>query len=160
MKLWQKIIVTMHIAIVALIIFFVWYITSGGEVHLIPKNYTGVVTIIFDSKNGVPEKYEGRMRVYEIPDNGILKTQFSFNYKWVLDGFLQFYYVSETGERTRIPYIDDPKKFPINQTQVFSRSAASGEMNNGPEIVYIVGKYEDADSLFRLKYGMPPLGVE
>jgi len=60
------------------------------EIYILPKNYVGVVYIIFNQKTGVEPKYEARKRVYEIPLNGILKTQFSINDGW--HGVPQYFY--------------------------------------------------------------------
>jgi hypothetical protein len=68
------------------------------EAILIPKGYEGEVIIIFDQKDGQPVKYEGKERIYEIPENGVLITQFSWT-----TGFTdkRFYYISQ-GKRENI----------------------------------------------------------
>jgi hypothetical protein len=85
------------------------------EIYLIPKGFTGKVNIIFN-QNGIPKKYqtltgkdtvyicevgtpikyEKGTRVYEIPSDGILLTQFSDEY-----GFTnrKYFYVDEQGKR-------------------------------------------------------------
>lgn len=52
--------------------------TAEDEVYVLPNNFTGAVIVLMDYPEGKPEKYdqEGN-RVYEIPENGILKTKFS-----------------------------------------------------------------------------------
>ncbi|QHT66346.1 hypothetical protein GXP67_06580 [Rhodocytophaga rosea] len=71
------------------------------EAILIPKGYEGEVIIIFDQKEGAPIKYEGKERIYEIPDNGVLVTQFAWT-----TGFTdrKFYYVSQR-ERENIEMV-------------------------------------------------------
>ena len=64
--------------------------TGEQEIIIVPKDYTGYILVIFNQEEGEPVRYEGRKRVYEIPQNGILKTQFSGNYGSV--GFAEFYY--------------------------------------------------------------------
>ena len=59
------------------------------EIIVVPKDYTGYVLVIFNQKDGIPTKYKGKKRVYEVPENGILKTQFAGNYGSV--GFAEFY---------------------------------------------------------------------
>jgi hypothetical protein len=44
------------------------------EIHLIPDGYVGWVTIAFRAANGEPAVYEGRSRLYRIPQSGILIT--------------------------------------------------------------------------------------
>ena len=86
------------------------------ETYLIPSNYTGEVNILFNQtgvpikykneygrdtmyipKSGAPVKYENGRRLYEIPQDGILLTQFKEN-----DGFIdrQYYSVGSNSKRT------------------------------------------------------------
>ncbi|RXK85818.1 DUF6843 domain-containing protein [Filimonas effusa] len=60
------------------------------EIIVVPKNFKGYIIIIFNQKSGMSIKYEGKKRVYEIPPNGILKTQFAGNYGW--REFAEYYY--------------------------------------------------------------------
>jgi len=128
-----------------------------GEIHLIPNNYEGAVLIVFNVPDGKPEKYEDGKRVYEIPENGILKTQFEFNSDWVASSDLEYYYDLGNGERKKLPYPDRPENLPTNQIQVFSKSAGDNAKNpENPTIVYLVGKYENAESLAKQKYEKTP----
>jgi hypothetical protein len=70
--------------------------TVETEHYLIPQGFTGRVTIVFDQKNGVPTKYEGRTRIYEIPSSGILLTQFHYDGGWIDH---HYFYVDNTGKR-------------------------------------------------------------
>ncbi|HEX8529388.1 MAG TPA: hypothetical protein VF646_05175, partial [Cytophagales bacterium] len=49
------------------------------ETILVPKGYEGVVVVIFDQQEGAPAKYEGKDRVYEIPEDGVLLTRFAWD---------------------------------------------------------------------------------
>jgi len=60
------------------------------EVVVVPDNYKGYIVVIFNQKNGEPIKYEEGKRVYEIPQDGILKTQFEPDEGW--REFPEFYY--------------------------------------------------------------------
>jgi hypothetical protein len=92
------------------------YQKAEPETFLIPSNYFGKVNILFNQngiavkyrnedgndtiykpKIGVPVKYENGRRVYEIPLEGVLLTQFKEN-----DGFIdrQYYSVDSIGKRT------------------------------------------------------------
>ena len=65
------------------------------EIYLIPESFTGKVNIIFNRKEGNEKKYQGENRVYEIPSDGVLLTQFTTN-----DGFInrRYYYKNQLGE--------------------------------------------------------------
>lgn len=78
---------------------------SEPETHLIPEGFTGRVIIFFNQKNGQQVEYENRARVYEIPSNGILKTQFPPNEGNIPLEDLNFYYLNKQGKRQKIKYI-------------------------------------------------------
>lgn len=111
-----------------------WYALSRAEdeIHLIPVGYVGPVVIVFNKKSGQPEKYENGKRVYEIPPNGILRTQFKENtgtHPW---GSVQYFYVKGDGSRVPIPY-DPLKNLPPDDSRVEiqARSEAIGVAQAG-----------------------------
>jgi hypothetical protein len=63
-------------ALMGLIIFLSF---AKREIYLIPDNLEGEVIVVFDQPDGEPEKYLDKKRLYEIPDDGILYTQFKWN---------------------------------------------------------------------------------
>jgi hypothetical protein len=71
--------------------------------YVLPKGYTGWVLIIFNQPNGQRTKYENGKRVYEIPEDGILRTQFAPNRDWHLPN--KFFY-TENGKMIEIPEFD------------------------------------------------------
>lgn len=79
------------------------------EIIVIPKEYKGYVLIIFNQKDGNPIKYEGKKRVYEIPQSGILKTQFKSN-----DGWREFteYYYEKIAPENKLSSFAEIKKVP------------------------------------------------
>lgn len=91
---------------------------AESETYLIPENFVGKVRIIFNqngstykyrdwnkkdtfytSKVGASKSYENGRRIYEIPSDGILLTQFSEN-----GGFndRQYYSVDSDGKRSAL----------------------------------------------------------
>lgn len=99
--------------ILSLLISFVLFSCDNGEQEIIvvPKDYKGYVLIIFNQKDGNPTKYEGKKRVYEIPQNGVLKTQFTGNYGSV--GFADYYY-ENISLGNRLPSLVEIEKTPID----------------------------------------------
>tara|TARA_R110001632_G_scaffold20370_1_gene61046 strand:- start:69 stop:518 length:450 start_codon:yes stop_codon:yes gene_type:complete len=96
-----------YLLILLSLFFFIGCSKTENTLTLIPENYTGTIKIWFNQKNGIDKKYEGDKRVYEIPENGILKTKFSpqFGYH-----FPEYYYVSKSGKRSEIKLILDLNK--------------------------------------------------
>ena len=79
---------------------FLWKIsnTCEPETFLIPNNYKGEVRIIFNQKCGEKIEYEGKNRVYHIPNDGILLTQFEDE-----QGFInQNFFIVENGKRKEV----------------------------------------------------------
>lgn len=70
------------------------------EIIIAPRNYTGYIIVIFNQEDGQPVKYEGKKRVYEIPSDGVLKTQFNVNGGW--SDYPEFYYEAINPEN-RLP---------------------------------------------------------
>ena len=56
--------------------------TSEQEIIIAPRDYTGYIIVLFNQEDGNQVRYEGKKRVYEIPSDGILKTQSSTNGGW------------------------------------------------------------------------------
>ena len=69
---------------------------NEDTITLIPKDYTGPIKIWFSHDDGTEKKYEDGKRLYVIPANGILKTQFEPQYGYHLP---EYYYVKENGEK-------------------------------------------------------------
>lgn len=67
------------------------------ETFLFPENFRGAVYIIYNQKNGEPKAYEKKRRIYKIPDNGILFTQFKAEYGRIDH---QYFFVDRNGQRT------------------------------------------------------------
>ena len=75
-----------------------------SEDYLIPKGFIGRATVIFNQEKGVPPKYENGRRIYELPPNGILVTQFKAEYG-IIDH--RYFYVDSSGNRTQLDIFQD-----------------------------------------------------
>lgn len=60
------------------ILFFIYYKTQQPSIdtYLIPKDFRGPIYIYYDQPNGTAKEYEGSRRIYRIPSNGVLLTEF------------------------------------------------------------------------------------
>lgn len=68
-------------------------------IHLIPAGYEGPVLIIYGEPGGARERREGKARVYEIPADGVLRTQFGPNPGWAAP---DYFHVDARGQRTPV----------------------------------------------------------
>lgn len=66
----------MKVIFCALLLVFISCNKYETEIYLIPANFHGKVNVIFNQKNGNKKIYENGNRVYKIPADGILITQF------------------------------------------------------------------------------------
>lgn len=113
------------------------------EIHLIPKGYKGPVIIIFDEKNGKPEKYEDGSRVYEIPKDGILRTQFKQQKEgYIAPGKLKYYYYDE-GSRAEIEYLQSTQNVADD-----GKNYVFGKELSQKTVRYLVGKLNEGDAYF------------
>jgi len=79
---------------------------SEDEIHLIPAGFMGTVYILHNAPDGEPLKREGNARVYEIPIDGILRSQTDSNLGWFTPSGHRYYYVTPDGERQLLPVWD------------------------------------------------------
>ena len=147
-------VIALLFVVIIVSIYFLWKMfgSSGeDEIYLIPNNFKGIITIIFNVKDGQNVRYENGKRIYQIPENGILKTQFSFN-----EGFHQenFYYDDKDNLRKEILF-DALNKTNSEEIQILK--SVSGVSNNGngtKEVRYhqfIVCKRSELDSLSKVE---------
>ncbi|MEJ5996010.1 hypothetical protein WG904_16400 [Pedobacter sp. Du54] len=92
------------------------------EIVVVPRNYTGLILIIYDQPNGADPVFQDGKRVYEIPSNGILKTKFSPNPGWI--GLTEFYYESISPEN-KILFKLDPRIIPADTVVASGGTAGS-----------------------------------
>lgn len=121
------------------------------DIFILPENFKGGIVVIFNQKNGTAAEYHRKSRVYRIPKNGLLKTQFSFDEDW--KNLPQFYYGS-ISPANRVPFMLDPKQIPENK--VIACGGSSGTANRdleGKNVVnfatYIVGNNAEIDTAYK-----------
>ena len=84
---------------------FLWYQFNKAppETFLIPKDYKGKIHVHFNKPCGQKVEMENGRRRYEIPENGILLSQFADK-----QGFIdqQYFLVDKNGKRTLLSQLD------------------------------------------------------
>lgn len=61
--------------------------------YRIPYGFKGQVFIFFNIEDGAKREYKDGFRIYNIPPNGVLKTQFNPNYGYLSIGNSKYVYV-------------------------------------------------------------------
>lgn len=93
---------------------------SDHEIIIVPRDYRGYALIIYGQTDGADERYRNGSRVYDVPSNGILVTQFLSNPGW--SEFPEFYYDSIAPEN-KISFVADFKNVPKSEVVAFGGSA-------------------------------------
>ena len=134
---------------------------AENTIRLIPKDYIGPVLVIFNQQEGEAKEYEGDKRVYKIPENGVLKTQFEPNYGVQKH---EYYYVDNNGKRTEIPFVNvydkDALKSIKNKDGIYAYweqalgeglnvSADSEKSKVEPARTFYIGNLKDIDKEYR-----------
>jgi len=117
------------------------------ETHLIPKGYKGSIIITFKDSLGTEAIYYIGKRVYQIPANGILRTNFKKREKgFIADRDLLFYYFDSNG-RFPLKVIHEIQNHTIdlNDTSIY----VFGFENSNRTIRYLVGKLNDGEKYFQ-----------
>ena len=87
-------------------------------------------------------KYEDGKRVYEIPSNGVLRTQFKKQQGSIAPGELKYYYYAEK-EREEINYLQSTQGVTDSATYVFSKELSHSTVR------YLVGKLSEGDGYYK-----------
>lgn len=133
------------------------------ETYLIPSNLIGEVNILFNKTEGAAKVYEDNRRVYKIPYDGILVTQFKGT-----DGFedRQYYSIDENGRRMPLDIFryeyskDGATKWVVsdkNKKGIFL-DGISGQYGNTDDAkaaqfeAFFVSSYNSLDSFFTNQY--------
>jgi hypothetical protein len=131
-----------------------------AETYLIPEGFKGRATVIFNQKEGASPKYENGRRVYEIPANGILLTQFKDEYG-IVDH--QYYYINSSGKKTALQIYkyeynkDGTTKWIIknkNEEGIFldGTTGQYAKESDAPFQLFIVSNNNELDSFYTMEY--------
>ncbi|KAA5536548.1 hypothetical protein F0919_02450 [Taibaiella lutea] len=120
------------------------------DIFILPDNFRGGILIIYNQKNGIAPQYHGKSRVYVIPKNGILKTQFLMDEDW--KQLPQFYYVS-INPQNEIRYVVDTKNTPKNEVIAYGNNSGTANKDfAGKKVVeftmYFVGNNSEIDTAY------------
>jgi hypothetical protein len=98
------------------------------EIYLLPEHFHGRVNVVFNQKNGEKRVYENGDRIYKIPKDGVLVTQFEKQ-----EGYMntQYYFIDANNIRTplRIAEGDELGK---NEPGIY-REGTRGVVGNSSE---------------------------
>ena len=94
---WWQVFISLIPFIVAYILFDIS--SPSKDIFLIPKGFTGQVSIYYDQPNGKNEEFERSWRIYRIPTNGQLKTHFKLKGHSINLSNAKYFYVDSSNKR-------------------------------------------------------------
>lgn len=99
--------------------------STQPEIYLIPEGFEGRVNILFGKKTKKTAKYEQGKRVYEIPLDGVLVSDFEFQ-----EGVInrEYFLIDSLGHRSSLKVFD--KKQPIDDELAIFRNGTFGVYGN------------------------------
>lgn len=119
------------IALLPFALYFTFHYINlpSSDLFLIPKEFRGTVYIYYNQSNGARKEYEGSRRLYRIPKDGILLTQFDLKEGIVDLSDSKFYLVDYKNMRVELKHcsIYDKK---MDTTMVQAISGECGESAN------------------------------
>ncbi|MCB1024494.1 MAG: hypothetical protein KDB79_08890 [Acidobacteria bacterium] len=140
---------------------------TSGATYLIPKRFTGTVTILLNQRGEIPPAKEGNRYLLTVPDDGVIKVPFGPE---IVQKDPIFYLVDENGKRTKIELLyrtgrkyKDGKRAIIDllekeRTNTFAMYYDGGTFNV-PDLSekvrmfsFIVGEPQNVNHLANLKY--------
>jgi hypothetical protein len=126
------------------------------QVFVLPPSYVGPVVIVFDDHMGTATEFQGKKRVYRIPETGVLVTQFS-TVRGIVDN--EYIYEAPGQPAKRLEYAEDLPTAVPQDTMVYGGGVSSGGRRldqkgnivaTSPSMVFfVVGPVAQADSLIR-----------
>ncbi len=125
------------------------------EIYLIPAEYTGGVTIIFDCKEGSELEYEAGTRVYKINKDGLLKLNATFNKGLLKPDEQLFYYIDSLGNRTEIKHHKDtPNNAETEEIMIFNYKIhgncfVNGQEQNNSAVQFLVCTEEEREAYYQ-----------
>src|SRR5690606_16084802 len=78
--------------------------SASYDIFLIPDNYKGQVVIEYGVLDGAEKEFDGKWRIYRIPENGHLKTKFTVKGNSIRLSGSKYFYVDKVGNRKEIKH--------------------------------------------------------
>lgn len=127
----------MYMSFFVFVLFNLFSCNQGNEkeIYLISSNFKGKVNIVFSQANGEPVKYEEGVRIYKIPKDGILLTQFKEQ-----QGFVkrEYFYTDNNNSRKPLKIIINMEDINSSEISVFRDGTIGvyGNSNDKKSLIY------------------------
>jgi hypothetical protein len=156
---WQILIV----AIPFIISYIIFKATDAShDIFLIPEGFRGQVLVLYGQTDGQPKEFEGKWRIYRVPQNGILRTPFQLKGDVINLGRTKYFFIGSNGNKTPInAYCESCETRDTSSVQIIYGSLGGSSMGtfqdfyvDVPNSKKATGKFiNKLDSLERQKSG-------
>jgi hypothetical protein len=126
------------VIVLSLLVAFLGCARTEPEIVIVPRGYTGYVTVIFGQKAGSEASYQDGWRVYVIPQNGVLLTQFAHNVGW---GEWPKFYYENTSPENKIRGSIALEDVPLDTVRGMAGPSGSVLVRADPEEYVIFSQY-------------------
>jgi hypothetical protein len=127
---------------------------SGEQaLYYLPNHFTGNAIVVFNQPDGTPAEYSEGRRVYRIPPNGILKSQFALNPGWHVPDEYWYTDVHHNPLKT-LRFIDRVSDADRLSSDTICCGLASVTDSNTPRTHYltlVVSPWRTVDSIYELQ---------
>ncbi len=100
-KLIDKILIVSGSMVFIMLIFYLFITYRAPRQYLLKPGFSGWVTVKYEKPHAGNMNREGKNRVFEVPDNGMLETNERFDFGWGKDDFFWL----KDGKREPIPAV-------------------------------------------------------
>ncbi len=133
--------------------FFSFLLMSCSDVepesYILPDNFRGRVIILMNQKDGEVRQYKKGRRIYNIPENGILKTKFKTNTGSSAIDAIKFYLKDKYGKEIEIPDFNIRRDSMLTGCQVFYYGNGVLGDKNIDYVDFLVTPYQERNAYFR-----------
>ena len=123
----------------------------SDDIFLIPNDFRGQVIIEYGVENGAEKEYEGKWRIYRVPENGHLNTKFTIKGSSIRSSDSTFY-VDKNNKRTRLKhYCEDCKDKDTVNVQVISGSLGANNNHHFLDFVIDIPNYKNRNKDYSIQ---------
>lgn len=130
------------------------------EIFILPEGFWGTMIVFFDQPDGQEIQYEDSARVYRIPPQGYLKTQFPKNGGCMNNNRIKFFYEDSLGVRKPLDYFLDIHKDSIPQNTDYVLFTFLSNKDSKPDfVIHLLGGVYEFDELTQSIHTLDPVKI-
>ncbi len=121
--------------------------------YYIPNQFIGNVIVVFNQSSGKPAEYKAGKRVYRIPQNGVLMTQFAPSHGWHISD--EYWYTNTRYNSQKLLHyvgkISDADRMSIDTVCCNLEPITDSNTPRTHYVAFVVSPLQMADSIYELQ---------